>query len=669
MEKHIQEGTLLWSPTEESKQKANLTKFLAWLKDEKKHSFRDYQSLWEWSVADTDAFWATLWEYFHIDSPVPYSAVTEGEEMPGIRWFPGARVNFAAHVFSMQQEKSPAIISKREGEKPVHISWDELREQTASIAAALREFGVKPGERVAAYVPNTPHAIIGMLASASIGAVWSACSPDFGADSVAERFTQIEPKVLITINGYSYNGKSHSRKAQVKRLLTELETVTHCISIDYDKSGEKITGDDAKSVNFVAWEELISQKKDDVLTIEQLPFSHPLWVLYSSGTTGLPKPIVHGHGGMLIEHLKYMEFHADVKPGDRFFWYSTTGWMMWNVVVAALLRGATAVVYDGSPGYPDMDVLWKFAEEVKLTTFGTSATFLVNCMKNGLKPSSKFQLSALRSVGSTGSPLPPEAFNWVYEHIGNHIHLNSTSGGTDICSSFVGGNPLLPVHAGEIQCRLLGASVEAFDENGKAIQGRVGEMVITRPMPCMPLFFWGDDEGSRYRESYFEMFPGVWRHGDWLKITDRNSCVIYGRSDATLNKMGVRIGTSEIYRAVEADPSTGIADSLVVSIEQADGSWYMPLFVVMKPDVSLTEETKKKVGATIREKIAPRFVPDEIIPVAEIPYTLSGKKMEKPVKRILEGHPAEKAASKDSMRNPESLKIFENFYARHFGEK
>ncbi len=653
----VEEGTLLWEPNAQQKENSNLYAYISWLGKEYGLHFSGYDELWKWSVTETEAFWESLWHYFDIRPSEPYSQVLAGPEMPGAKWFEGSSLNFAEYLFRQESPETPAVIFRSETTPSTEISWDSLRRSVACLSAHFRDAGVKPGDRIAAYLPNSPHAVIGMLAAASVGAIWSSCSPDFGSDSVIDRFAQIEPTILIAINGYQYNGKAFDRSPQLKRMSEALPGLKEVIHIPYLESGPEHPTE--ITVPVYQWDEIMKQEPG-LLTFESVPFDHPLWVLYSSGTTGLPKPIVHGHGGMLLEHLKYMEFHADVKPGDRFFWFSTTGWMMWNVVLASLLRGATAVLYDGSPAYPKPDVLWDYAADARMTTFGSSATYLMSCLKQQMKPAEKFDLSRLRSVGSTGSPLPPEGFNWVYEHVGRHILLNSTSGGTDICSSFVGGNPVLPVYAGEIQCRLLGSCVESWNESGEAVTDEVGEMVITKPMPCMPVFFWGDDNMTRYRDSYFSMFPGVWRHGDWLKVTRRGTCVIYGRSDATLNKMGVRIGTAEIYRAVELEKR--IKDSLVVSIEKEDGNWYMPLFVVIDEGDKVDDALRKTVATAIRERIAPRFVPDEIIQVNEIPYTLSGKKMERPVKRILEGVPPNKAASLDSMKNPDTLKVFTDFY-------
>jgi acetoacetyl-CoA synthetase len=651
----IQEGELLWQPTPQMAEQANLKRYMLWLERDRRLTFSDYHQLWKWSVAEPEAFWESLWHYFDIRAHKRYLSVLNERVLPGARWFAGSELNFAGHLFREAVEHEPAILFRSETEPLREVSWEEFRHQTARLALAMRNLGVKPGDRVAAYLPNIPETFIAFAATASLGAIWSACSPDFGTGSVTDRFSQIEPVLLITVDGYRYGGKAFDRMDRVGQLQRALPTLRHTILLPYLVDEPDITSlpGAKKTVN---WHDLPPGRVD--LSFTPVPFGHPLWILYSSGTTGLPKPIVHGHGGMLLEHLKYMEFHADVRAGDRFFWYSTTGWMMWNVVLAALLRGATAVVYDGSPGHPDLNALWQFAGDARITHFGASAAYLTSCMKAGLDPGSTFDLERLRMVGSTGSPLPPEGYAWVYDHVKSDVMLNSTSGGTDICSSFVGGNPLLPVHAGEIQCRLLGSAVEARNEQGKAVLDEVGEMVITQPMPCMPLSFWGDEDGSRYRESYFEHYPGVWRHGDWIKITSRGTCIIYGRSDATLNKQGVRIGTSEIYRAVEMEPS--VADSLVVCYERADGSWYMPLFVVLKDGGDVTPDLQQRIAALIRERISPRFVPDDVIAVPGIPYTLSGKKMEQPVLRILTGTPAVEAASRDAMKNPELLKFFEN---------
>ncbi len=615
-----------------------------------------YHGLWQWSVEKPEQFWEFISRFYDIrfyDAP---QRIMSQDPMPETKWFEGATLNFAEHILRMKQQQHPAIIFQSEQHEYTEINWDELESKVADFQQALLNAGIKKGDRVAAYMPNIPETIIAFLAVSGIGAVWSSCSPDFGGESVVDRFSQIEPRLLITVDGYRYGGKDFDRMERVGYLQKHLPDLESTVILPYLN-----TNPDVSQLHHpektVLWDDFLQTATAPVF--EPVAFDHPLWILYSSGTTGLPKPITHGHGGMTLEHLKYLDLHCEIGPGDRFFWFTTTGWMMWNVVVAAMLRGATAVLYDGSPGYPDLNVLWDFAEKSRMSCFGTSASFLMNCYKNDLSPGNQYNLEDLKMVGSTGSPLPPEGFKWVYDRVKSDLILNSTSGGTDICSSFVGGNPMLPVYAGELQCRTLGAHVQAFNEEGEPVLDEVGEMMVTAPMPCMPIYFWGDEDGSRYRESYFSMYPGVWRHGDWIKINSRGSCVIYGRSDATLNRMGLRIGTSEIYRAVEVDPV--IADSLVVSLEKKNGEWYMPLFVVAAEEQKITDEVRKGIRNRIKERISPRFIPDDIIEVSSLPYTLSGKKMEKPVKRILEGELLEKVANPDATRNPEALRQFINF--------
>jgi acetoacetyl-CoA synthetase len=551
----------------------------------------------------------------------------------------------------------PAIMHQSEVRELGTVTWQELHDQVAALAAGLRSLGVERGDRVVAYIPNAPEALIAFLAVASLGATWSSCSPDFGAESVIDRFAQIEPKVLIAVDGYRYGGKDFERTDTVARLQQEMSSLQKTVLFPYlneepDTSGLEDT---------ILWDELLSENEGAELRFEQVPFDHPLWVLYSSGTTGLPKALVHGHGGVLLEHLKKLSLHMDVKPGDPFFWFTTTGWMMWNIVASSLLVGGTSLLYDGSPGYPDMNTMWEFAEKTGMTCFGASASYLTGCKDAGIEPGKDYDLSALRAIGSTGSPLPPEGFEWVYEHV-KDLWLFSTSGGTDLCTAFVGGVPLLPVHTGELQCRSLGASVHAFDEEGIPVVEEVGELVITEPMPSMPLFLWGDESGERYEESYFEMYPGVWRHGDWIKITERGSAVIYGRSDSTINRGGIRMGTAEIYRAVNEVPQ--IQDSLVVDVPKEEGESVMPLFVVLEEGEELDDELKKEISTSIRENCSPRHVPNYIYEIEEIPQTLNGKKLEVPVKKILAGEPADEAASKDSLSNPDSLDYFEDLAGR-----
>ncbi|MBV6441898.1 MAG: Acetyl-coenzyme A synthetase [Saprospiraceae bacterium] len=625
-----------------------------WLAQEKGLHFSHYRDLWKWSTDDLPAFWQSLWEYFRIIGHSPCQSVLTGSEMPDYKWFEGATLNYAEHIFRQKTDARPAILFQNERQSLTPVSWAELERQTAAIANFLRRSGVRQGDRVAAYLPNSPHAIAAVLAAMSLGAVWSGCSPDFGASSVADRFVQIQPKILIAVDGYTYGGKAFDKRDTVRELCQLLPTVEKVIFIPYLDENASLKVD--KEV--VLWNKIMAAEPENPsYIIQPLSFDHPLWILYSSGTTGVPKAITHSHGGNLLEHLKYLHFHNDVRPGECFFWYSTTGWMMWNFTLAALLAGATIVLYDGSPGYPDLNVLWELAEKAPIHHFGTSAPYLVSCMKAGLSPGATFDLKNLRSIGSTGSPLPPEAFGWVYENIRSDVWLSSMAGGTDVCTAWVGGNPLLPVYQGEIQCRCLGCAMESWDENGQPVPvGEVGEMVVTRPMPSMPVFFWNDPDGSKYRSSYFDTYPGVWRHGDWLSITERDTLVILGRSDATLNRQGVRIGTAEIYRAMDKIPE--IKDSLIVNLERPDGSDWMPLFVALAPGARLDDGLKNRIRTVLRTTYSPRHVPDEILEIPDVPYTISGKKMETPVKKILQRKPLDKAFNRDSMRNPEAMDFF-----------
>jgi len=652
----MHEGTLLWQPSAAQQEDTNLRRYMRWLHDTHNWQFRDYHALWQWSVNDIASFWASLWDYFQIKSSTPPSTVLLDRTMPGARWFPDATINYAEHVFRNAAADRPAIIFRSETEPLVEIGWSELKQQVASVAAALRGMGVVRGDRVVAYLPNIPQAVVAFLACASLGAVWSSCSPDFGSSSVMDRFQQIEPKVLIAVDGYRYGGKAWERRAAVAELQQALPTLEHTILIPY--LDPNATTDALQQV--VLWPDLLQQPAE--LVFEHVPFDHPLWILYSSGTTGLPKPIVQGQGGILLEHLKALTFHSDIQPGDRFFWFTTTGWMMWNYLVGGLLVGATILLYDGSPGFPDLNVLWQFAEETKMTLFGTSAPYLVSCMKADIAPGQTYDLGALRALGSTGSPLPPEGFAWVYEQVKADLWLQSISGGTDLCTAFVGGCPLLPVHAGELQCRALGAHVQAFAETGQPIIDEVGELVITQPMPSMPVFFWNDPDGTRYHDSYFDMFPGVWRHGDWIKITKRGSAIIYGRSDSTINRQGVRMGTSEFYRVVEALPA--IRDSLVIDLEGLGRESYMALFVVLHDGVELDDALRATIKQTIRTTLSPRHIPDDIVSITDVPRTINGKKLEVPVKKILLGTPLAQAANPGSMANPQSLHVFVELAAR-----
>jgi acetoacetyl-CoA synthetase len=650
------EPPVLWKPSEEQARHAVLMRYMSWLRERRSLDFASYDELWRWSVEDLEGFWSSVWEFFAVRSESPYERVLAERTMPGARWFPGARLNYAEHVFRDKPDDQPAILHASEVRELDQMTWAELRESTARIAAGLRGLGVRPGDRVAAYMPNIPETVATFLACASLGAVWSSCSPDFGARSVADRLAQIEPKVLLTVDGYRYNGRDFDRREVITRLQDEIPGLERTVVLPYLAAEADLSG----LRDAMPWEELLQTAGE--LSFEQVPFDHPLWVLYSSGTTGLPKAIVQGQGGILLEHLKALNLHVDIQEGDRFFWFTTTGWMMWNLLVSGLLTRAAIVLYDGSPSHPDMNALWDLAERTRVTCFGASASYIAGCMKAGAEPGAGRDLSALRSVGSTGSPLSPEGFEWVYEHVDRRVWLFSTSGGTDLCTAFVGGVPLLPVYRGELQARSLGASVEAFDEEGNSVVDRVGELVLTQPMPSMPLFFWNDPDGERYREAYFSMYPGVWRHGDWIRITARGTAIIYGRSDSTINRGGVRMGTSEIYRAVLALPE--VKEALVVDVPRPGTEGWMTLFVVLREGAELTDDLVGRIKQRIREDCSPRHVPNEVLAIPEVPMTLSGKVLEVPVKKILMGTPPDQAASRDSLANPHALDYFEDLARR-----
>ncbi len=643
---------LLWEPPADLIEQARLTEYMQWLESERGLRFEGYEELWRWSVDDLEAFWGSIWDFFGVQADGGFERVLDSREMPGAKWFAGAELNYAEHVFAGKDDAETAILHASELRELSELSWGELETQVAALAAGLRELGLERGDRVVAYLPNIPEAIVAFLATASIGAIWSSCSPDFGPASVIDRFAQIEPKVLIAVDGYRYGGKDFDRRETIARLQAEMPSLRQTVVLPYlDPEPHLSPLRDA-----MGWGELLARGEGVELSFERVPFDHPLWVLYSSGTTGLPKAIVQGQGGILIEHLKKLHLHVDAHPGDRLFWFTTTGWMMWNFLVSGLLTRAAIVLYDGNPGHPDMGVLWDLAEQAGITMFGTSASYISACMKAGVEPGAGRNLNRLTAVGSTGSPLSPEGFDWIYEHIGADTWLFSTSGGTDLCTAFVGGVALLPVYRGELQARALGAAVEAWDADGNSVIDEVGELVVTEPMPSMPVFFWGDRDGSRYRTSYFEHYPGVWRHGDWIEITSRGTAVIYGRSDSTINRSGVRMGTSEIYRAVL--DLEEIVDALVVDVPRPGTEGWLPLFVVLREGAELDEGLRREIAGRIRERCSPRHVPDEVLEIAEVPRTLSGKALEVPVKRILMGTPAEQAASRDSLANPAALDYF-----------
>jgi acetoacetyl-CoA synthetase len=642
-----EEPKLLWEPSGQRRERTTLARYQGWLAEQRGLSFDSYEELWRWSVDDLDAFWSSIVEFFDVRFSSGGDVVLGDHSMPGAKWFPGAEISYAEHVFRGKDDDAVAILHRSEVRPELaEWTWGRLRAETARVAAGLRELGVQKGDRVVAYMPNIPETVACFLACASIGAVWSSAAPEFGARSVIDRFAQVEPKVLLAIDGYRYGGKDFDRGEVVERIAAEIPGLEKAVRFGYlDGSG---------------WEDGFLGPPESELEFTELEFDHPLWVLYSSGTTGLPKPIVHGQGGILLEQVKKMNLHIDAQAGDRVFWFSTTGWMMWNFLVGVLLSEAAIVLFDGSPGYPSLDALWDLASESEMTTFGTSAAFIASCMKGDVVPAGGGRdLSRLRAVGSTGSPLTPEGFQWVYDQLGSDTWLFSTSGGTDLCTAFVGGVPVLPVYVGELQARSLGADVQSWDPDGNPLIGEVGELVIAQPMPSMPIFFWGDSDGERLRESYFEMYPGIWRHGDWIEITSRGTAIIYGRSDSTINRGGVRMGTSEIYRAVLAvEP---VVDALVVDLPDttpAHPEGWMPLFVVLREGVELDDDLVGEIRRRVREDCSPRHIPNEIRQIAEVPRTLSGKILEVPVKRILTGTPVDQAASRESLANPESLDYF-----------
>ena len=633
---------ILWRPSAKQVEGCNLTAYFRWLECERGSRFSDYDELWRWSVTDLEGFWGSIAAYFEVRFHAPAKRVIGGTSMPGAEWFPGATLNYAEHALA-HGGAEPALVCRSEAGPRRELSRDELRRDVAAARAGLLRLGVGRGDRVVAYLPNGSEAVIAFLATASLGAVWSSCPPEFGVESVLDRFRQIEPKVLIGVDRYDYNGHVYDRSEDLDRIVGSLPSLEAAVLVSSEERGA--------FPKRLSWSDLTSEPEE--LAFESVPFDHPLWILYSSGTTGLPKAIVQGHGGILVEHLKQLALHTDLGPGDRFFWYTTTGWMMWNYLISGLLLGTTVVLYDGSPGWPDLNALYRLADEEAVTCFGVSAPFLMACRAAGLEPGSQFAFDALRAIGSTGAPLPAEGFDWVYEQVKSDVWLGSLSGGTDVCTGFVGPNPLQPVRRGRIQCRSLGAKVEAFDESGRGVSGQVGELVITEPLPSMPLFFWNDESGERYRDSYFDHWPGVWRHGDWIAFGEDGSSVIYGRSDSTLNRGGVRMGTSEFYRAASELPE--IDDCVIVDTGSLDNEGKLWLFIVLSAGAALDSELADRIRRHLRTRLSPRHGPDEIRAIPEVPTTLSGKKLEVPIKRILAGEPVETAVNVGTLQNPESI--------------
>ncbi|HZG04129.1 MAG TPA: acetoacetate--CoA ligase [Streptomyces sp.] len=648
----------LWRPGPDRIEGARLTRFQAWAAERfgapaavPGDPVASYAALHRWSVGEPAAFWKAVTEWFDVRFATPYETVLADRAMPGARWFPGATLNYAEHALRAGEDPAradaPALLHVDETHEPRPVTWAELRRQVGSLAAELRRLGVRPGDRVSGYLPNIPQAAVALLATAAVGGVWTSCAPDFGARSVLDRFQQVEPVVLFAVDGYRYGGREHDRTQVVAELRRELPSLRAVVHVP-------LLGTPAPE-DALEWDALTAADTEPVF--EHVPFDHPLWVLYSSGTTGLPKAIVQSQGGILVEHLKQLGLHCDLGPDDRFFWYTSTGWMMWNFLVSGLLTGTTVVLYDGSPGHPDTAAQWRVAERTGTTLFGTSAAYVMACRKAGVHPGRDLDLSRVKCVATTGSPLPPDGFRWIHDEVAEDLWIASVSGGTDVCSCFAGAVPTLPVYVGELQAPCLGTDLQSWDPEGKPLVDEVGELVVTNPMPSMPIRFWNDPDGSRYRESYFEMFPGVWRHGDWTTLTSRGTVIIHGRSDSTLNRQGVRMGSADIYEAVERLPE--IRESLVIGVEQPDGGYWMPLFVHLAEGAVLDDDLRDRIKRTIREQLSPRHVPDEIIEVKGVPHTLTGKRLEVPVKRLLQGADLDKAVNPGSVDNVELLRFYE----------
>jgi len=660
------EGQLLWTPPPEFVEGSQLAAFTRWLAAEHGLHFVDYAALWRWSVAEPSAFWGAVWAYFAVESDTPYRSVVHGE-MPRARWFTGCRVNLAEHLLRYERRAAPdevAVVYASESAAPASLTWHELGAQVRALATQLRALGVRPGDRVAAYLPTTPQALVAMIATIAIGAIWSSAAPEFGARTVIDRFAQIEPVVLFAADGYRFGGKPFDRRSEIETIAAALPGLRHLIWLpSLDPAAPTPAMPPVVAVR--TWDDAVATPAParDAFAFERVDESHPVWILYSSGTTGLPKAIVHGHAGILAEQLKTTAFNMNLRPGSRAFFYTTTGWMMFNALACALLQGASIVLYDGNPAYPAPDTLWQLAADTRVTLFGASPTYVQQMQKAGLVPRERFDLTALETIFLAGSPATPETFAWFYDDVKADLWVTSQSGGTDFCSGLVGSVATQPVYAGEIQGRALGMDVHAWDEAGNELIDTVGELVLTSPAPSMPLFFWNDPDDTRYRESYFSTYPGVWRHGDFLKINGRGGAYVYGRSDSTLNRYGVRIGSAEIYRCIERIES--IEDSLIVCLELAGGGFYMPLFLKLAPGAELDDTLRQVIAGRLRRECSPRHVPDEMHAVPAIPSTLTAKKMEVPVRRILQGVPASRVVAPGAVRDAAAIDWFVAFRAEH----
>lgn len=656
----VQSGDTLWTASDARRADLNITAFLAWLADQG-HEFKGYQDLWEWSVTDVAGFWQAVWDYFDIIHDGDLAEVMTADPMPRTRWFTGTRANYAENVLRLETQGDPnrTMMSHASELRALdQISWAEVGAAVRKLATRMRDMGIGKGDRVVAYMPNIPETVIAMLATTAIGATWSSAAPEFGAQTVIDRFSQIEPALVFATNGYRYGGKDFDRIDDLQKITYALPSARHLVMLDYQPKARKAPDFGGE---VLTWEDMLAgpEVMASDFRYERVPSDHPLWILFSSGTTGLPKPIVQGHHGIILEHYKSAAFHFEIPEGGALFFYSTTGWMVWNTLMWGPLMNARAVLYDGHPAYPDAGLLWHIAAEAGASTLGVSPTYLQMVRQQGIVPADDFDLSALQSVMLVGSPATPEVFDWVHCAVKQDIWATSQSGGTEFCSGILAGSPLLPTRAGEIQAPGLGTDARAFDEDGQTLINEVGELVVTKPMPSMPLFFWGDQDFARYTASYFEDYPGIWRHGDRVMFNEHGGSFVLGRSDATLNRFGVRIGSAEIYRTMET--FSEIADSLIICIEEPDGGYYMPLFVHMAEGQELTDALQKQIATRLRSERSPRHVPDVIIQAPGIPMTLTGKKMEVPIRKLLLGASLDAVASKDATRNPEVLDWFARF--------